>query len=390
MLVLAACCVGAGTFELHRYHAKERDNQRLEDNAVAPVTPLTTRMVPLTGRGQAPDALDIRYRTVGVTGRYLPSVQTYLDDQRRHGHQGFFVLTPLATGDGVLLVARGFVSADAEGHRPAHVAAPPSGTVHLTGRLQTASTSGDRLGALGRGEITTVNPASQARRLGRPVAQAYVNLDARQPGAAGLQTLPDPPTSNPTGGASEWQLLSYVVQWWVFALLALLAPFAFCRAEVREARRRFLGLEDVGEFDLMLDDAVPALDGGESPAGELAVRAPGSVVRRADVPVEQWERASRLAERYGRSLGPDDGRPLLARRGRRTVAAAPVRRSADQPHRSEGDDYHGDYNDYLWQLALRDGDLPAGPPPVPAPRPALDAQPDPGTAPRVIDHDGDR
>jgi hypothetical protein len=27
-------------------------------------------------------------------------------------------------------------------------------------------------------------------------------------------------------------------------------------------------------------------------------------------------------------------------------------------HRSEGDELHGAYNDYLWELALRDGNLP--------------------------------
>ena len=35
----------------------------------------------------------------------------------------------------------------------------------------------------------------------------------------------------------------------------------------------------------------------------------------------------------------------------------PVPNSAAQPHRSH-DGYHGSYNDYLWQLALADGELP--------------------------------
>ncbi|HKC29785.1 MAG TPA: hypothetical protein VKB75_17350, partial [Jatrophihabitans sp.] len=37
--------------------------------------------------------------------------------------------------------------------------------------------------------------------------------------------------------------------------------------------------------------------------------------------------------------------------------AAPVRDSAAIPHRA-GDAYHGSYNDYLWQLALADGEAP--------------------------------
>jgi hypothetical protein len=45
-----------------------------------------------------------------------------------------------------------------------------------------------------------------------------------------------PDLSNPAGGALEPQHFAYIVQWYLFAALALAAPFAMARAERRERR----------------------------------------------------------------------------------------------------------------------------------------------------------
>ena len=91
---------------------------------------------------------------------------------------------------------------------------------------------------------------------------------------------------------------------------------------------------------------------------------------------QQWQRAARLADRYGRSLtmgepvpldedgrldadGPDGPAPTAPARGadRTLETGRRVASSATDPHRSP-DGYHGAYNDYLWRLAMADGDLP--------------------------------
>ncbi len=361
MVVLALGCVGAGTFELHRYHEKRHDNQVLRANDHAAAVPLTTALVPLTGAGaahDAPGALTIRYRTVTVRGVWDVADEQYLGNQSQGGEQGFEVLTPLRTSTGTLLVARGFVAASATGNRPRDVAAPPAGPATVRGRLYTASNGDDHSGRLPAQEITAVNPTRQAARLKTPVYQAYLGLTANQPATTGLDALSAPDLSNPTGGAGELQLLSYVVQWYVFALLALLAPFVFARADAREARLRFLGLDDADvEFDLAARKPVAAaLASGGSVPSDLtpAVRARAELARAgADA---QWQAAERLADRYGRVLGPrPDADPSVRR--------APVLRepsgpdSSSAPHRS-GDEYHGTYNDYLWSLAMADGNIP--------------------------------
>jgi cytochrome oxidase assembly protein ShyY1 len=103
----------------------------------------------------------------------------------------------------------------------------------VTARLQPADTKPDRFGRLPAGQVESVNPAEQAGRIGAPVWNGYAELLPGQPGTAGLTALPEPDMSNPAGGAEEPQHAAYVVQWYLFGLLALCAPFVLAAAERR-------------------------------------------------------------------------------------------------------------------------------------------------------------
>jgi cytochrome oxidase assembly protein ShyY1 len=411
-VVLALLCSAAGTWQIARFNSSVRDNTALRANAHAQAVPLTTTVLPLVGQGAAPGRDAIRYRTVTVTGNYLPNTEQYLRYQEVSGDNGYFVITPLRTADGLLLVARGFVANHGGTAAPQHVAAPPAGTVRITGRLQTPSTGSDKADQLGHRLIDTVNPAQQAARRQAAVFDGYLTLNPHQPGSSGLTALPAPDLSNPAGGAYEWQHFAYILQWYVFALLALALPFAMARHEVREARKRYLGLDPGAEqFDAepLPDDGRPALPagaGGAADGSALAVResGDGTLARRDQVTPEQWRRAAALADRYGRSLGPDGpapaGRVTRLRRGVRSSdpdeSFAPAATAAHGPYRSEGDAFHGAYNDYLWELALADGNMPEvllspdGPVdprqaqrpdfPIPEPRLARDDEPEAGSA----------
>ncbi|MGH8961576.1 MAG: SURF1 family protein [Jatrophihabitantaceae bacterium] len=366
MFILALICVAAGTWQISRFEQSVHDNDAIVGNAHAASVPLTTALVPLVGQGPAPGRDAIRYRSVTLTGSYLAGAQQFLGNEVLNGTDGYYVVNPLRTATGLVLVVRGFVAANDAGTPPATLAAPPAGTVHITGRLQTAGTENDASGQLADHQIASINPTQQAARLGAPVYAAYVALDAHQPGASGVTVLPDPDLSNPAGGVVAPQHFAYIIQWYLFALLALAAPFAMGRHEVREARRSLLGIdtgdEELGAATLDQGNQLPQSAAGSS-SGALAVRASGTIAQRGEPTPQQWRRAAQLADRYGRSLGADPGRS--AGRGSRTtrIGKRPngdgqaVTQSATAVHRSN-DAYHGAYNDYLWQLALADGTAP--------------------------------
>jgi cytochrome oxidase assembly protein ShyY1 len=231
MVVLAAICGLAGTWQLERFHQKHDANQKLrtdERDRPAAVTALLGSATAPTSTGSAQ-----KFRHITATGTYLSAQETLLRNQSLDGDAGYVVLTPLKTSSGVLLIARGFVKQTGAATTSPPVPSSPAGSVTVTARLQPADSKPDRFGRLPGHQVETVNVAEQAARIGAPVWNGYAELLAGQPGTAGLTALPGPDLSNPAGGADEPQHAAYVVQWYLFGLLALCAPFVMAAAERR-------------------------------------------------------------------------------------------------------------------------------------------------------------
>jgi cytochrome oxidase assembly protein ShyY1 len=136
--------------------------------------------------------------------------------------------------------------------------------VTITASTHGPETRDDAATELSDRQVESINPAQQAARLDVPVYDGYAALQAGQPGTRGLTAIPAPDLSNPAGGALEPQHFAYVIQWYLFALLALAAPVVMARAESRQ--------QPTGEID---DDVATA----EPTSAEL--------------------RAAKLADRYG-------------------------------------------------------------------------------------------
>ena len=353
-LVLALGCIAAGTWQIERFSQSVRDNRALDHNAHAAATALTGALAPLTGTGPAPGRDQVRFRTVTATGTYLAAT-SYLPGKIVNRVGGFDAVTPLRTAGGIVIIDRGFVAATS-GDRPGPIPPPPAGQVTVTGRLDTPSSA-----------QAATDPARVAARLSTPVYQSVLILAAKRPGSAGLVSPGNPDLSNPAGGAYEAQHFAYIIQWYAFAIIALVAPFAIARNEVREAQRRFLGI-DAGEaqFDAPLLDTARVAAIERAPGAEIVTRAAGALVTAGGDPRE-LARAKRLADRYGRalSMGEEVDAPATAAPVRpRTPVGSLTDRvpdSASVPHRSH-DAYQGSYNDYLWQLGLADGDVGHGAP----------------------------
>ena len=271
MLIVAAGCVAAGTWQISRLEGKVAANDALRANAHATAAPVDT-VLPLVGH-RTPSTDAIAFRTVTATGTYDSDRQQLVRQRSVGGADGDYVLTPLFTHHGVLLVVRGFVATSSTGV-PA-VPPAPGGTVTVTARVEPGENGADHAASLGRGQVDTINPRSQAMRLGTQVYAGYAELDAGQPGTAGLTTLPAPDLSNPAGGAVEPQHVAYIIQWYLFALLALAAPFVVARAETRVPQEREIDAE-----------RKPRRHVEQEPAEQTAEQA----------------RAARLADRYGRVI----------------------------------------------------------------------------------------
>lgn len=85
------------------------------------------------------------YRRVGVRGEFLPGSETYVQALTDFG-AGYWVLTPLRTAEGVVIINRGFVPAE---RRKAHAGpfGAPGGLVTITGLLRISEPSGGFLRA---------------------------------------------------------------------------------------------------------------------------------------------------------------------------------------------------------------------------------------------------
>jgi cytochrome oxidase assembly protein ShyY1 len=285
MLVVALGCIGAGTWQIVRFEDKVHANDALTANAHADAAPIE-RVLPLVGQ-PAPSADAVRYRTVTATGRYDPRHQGLVRLRTVGNKVGYYVLTPLTTGRATLLVVRGFVGERADGSPPDSVAAPPAGVVHVRARAQTGESQADLGAGLPAGQVRSINPDAQAARLGRPTFDGYAQLLAGQPGTNGLTALPPPDLSNPAGGAIEPQHFAYIVQWYIFAILALAAPFAMARADRRERDRDAAATEDAEGTP-----APAAVEPPVSPPPELSA---------------DERRTAKLADRYGRTVShPSD------------------------------------------------------------------------------------
>lgn len=134
LFVLAAfvACVSLGFWQLGRRADRQAANEQVKER-IHPPGPL-----PLDGFEPTADTANrLRYTGVEVTGRYDPSHELLVHFRTYEGLPGFGVVTPLVTGDGTVLVDRGWVPLERGEDWPTQAgnAAAPTGEVTVTGWL---------------------------------------------------------------------------------------------------------------------------------------------------------------------------------------------------------------------------------------------------------------
>lgn len=171
------------------------------------------------------DSAEARYRRVRISGTYDFAHQVVFVDRIRDGAPGVQLVAPVVPdsgmlGDTVVLVDRGWVYA-------------PDGTTVDTARWREPvhlDGSGYVQEYLVLGQFAAVlpghpswyrwlDPAAIAKAVGRPVAGYYVVLDT------GAGAGPHQPQRVPTPPLDEGPHLSYAIQWFSFAAIALAGTF---------------------------------------------------------------------------------------------------------------------------------------------------------------------
>ena len=210
LALVTVTCIRLGLWQLGRLH------ERRAANAVAAAA-LAAPEADLRSGSAAP------WRRVRVTGEYDHAHDIVLRGQAHREQPGVAIVTPLRMeGEaGVVLVARGFVpSPDAISAEPDSLREPGTVTVHgVLMPLGSRPDSGAPLTRAGRTTWRGLDRAALSARLGVPLPEYYV---AQLPdiAPAGL------PRRLPLPALDDGPHLSYAIQWFAFATIAVVGGTA--------------------------------------------------------------------------------------------------------------------------------------------------------------------
>jgi surfeit locus 1 family protein len=221
VLLLATLFVRLGVWQLDRLHQRRARNAAWTRALALPALPLdSARWAAIDA-----DAAAYLYRRVRVRGAYDPAGQVLLRSRSMDGRPGVHVVTRMdvAGTPYAVMVNRGWTYAP-DGAAQAVPTPPPAGTVEVEGVLLEISVSADR------------GMPSVSRSAGTPVTTLrhldLATLRARSPRpllALFVQQLPPAGTDDRTAALRRVPLpeldegphLSYAVQWFAFAAIAL-------------------------------------------------------------------------------------------------------------------------------------------------------------------------
>jgi cytochrome oxidase assembly protein ShyY1 len=164
---------------------------------------------------EAADAAGVPYRSATAEGRYDVAHEVLVYGRSLDGEAGHHVVTPLllANGDGVLVV-RGWVPFAMQS-APVAGAAPPTGGVRVRGVLAPDEGDGTARPDAG-GVVGSLDVAGIASTLPYDVFSLPLRLTEQTPPQPGALPTPIPPPE-----LSEGSHLSYAIQWFSFAAVAV-------------------------------------------------------------------------------------------------------------------------------------------------------------------------
>jgi surfeit locus 1 family protein len=235
-VIVAAVCIRLGFWQLDRLEGRRAANASIRAGLETPAAPLPQMLADAEG-----DASALAYRATSATGTYDAANQLRLYGRAQDGRPGDHVLTPLVLADGTaVLVDRGWIPLqDDPGPTLSGPAAPPSGPVDVTGVLLPSEEGAAFAGNDGEGSsivrVTNVEEID-ARLPGPPLLPVTLLLQEQSPPQrSGL------PVPAPLPEPDEGPHLSYAIQWFAFATIAIVGYGVLALRDGREGRARTAG-----------------------------------------------------------------------------------------------------------------------------------------------------
>jgi cytochrome oxidase assembly protein ShyY1 len=217
-IVVAATCVSLGLWQLRRLDERRALNARILERRST--TPLSIEGVPGNAAAEP-------YRPATAQGRYDVEHEALVYGRSLDGEAGHHVVTPLILpGGGAILVVRGWVPFAMQA-APVREAAPPANEVRVRGSLALDEGDGSILpDAAGIVRVLDVRGIASALPYDVfPLPLQLVDQTPQQPGA-----LPIPV---PLPALSEGPHFSYAIQWFSFAVIALVGAVILLRRDRR-------------------------------------------------------------------------------------------------------------------------------------------------------------
>ncbi|MEU4217830.1 SURF1 family protein [Actinoplanes sp. NPDC026623] len=207
-----------GNWQLHRYQERSAINTRIDAADSVPAVPLTSVLAKpaAPGTAGAKPGEDASWTKVTVTGHYDPAHEIQARGRTVDGAVGFEIVTPLILADGTaVLVDRGWVpSANGDAVSAPVAPPPPTGEVTVVGQVHLSESRPAPIERRdGRIDTRRISVPKLAKEMPFPTYGAYVLLSDPAPGFESI----------PIEHQDSWQNGGYAVQWWMFALMALLA-----------------------------------------------------------------------------------------------------------------------------------------------------------------------
>ena len=218
-------------WQWQRLHARQTYNVEIQaeiDQAPVPISDLLafndeSRVVPDKSQ----------WRTVELTGTWLPSQQVLVRKKSLESNLGLWVVTPLKLDDGtVVMINRGWTAAANSAVDSPVVAEVPKGMIEVLGRIRDVPAR-TKPGPtdLPEGQVDRIIPMEI---LNSPdtLSNAYVEMTASRPESKSseIRTLPEPEV---TEGAHR----SYALQWMFFEIMTVIGWTILVRNEFKEQKK---------------------------------------------------------------------------------------------------------------------------------------------------------